>query len=276
MHFNELHHSVFAIIRTENQFSRVAGTAFVIRQDPILLITCYHVVSDGTNLNNGPVQYSIGKGTDEFDLLDLRSLNFSSLRIAEITSNPGIDMAILRIDPAEDPAMAQALALADVEPLPLSFSIDHRLPGAPVEWLSTAGSESLPFVPRFFRGHLVSRYRMDQHYTYLNAQGQPVKQTMAGIHLLEVDHLFIPGVSGSPLLERESSRVIGYVHAFSSWGIPTQSSFSQAVEIVDTNNQSSKVTLKNNLPMVACLSLAIDIRSAYDWLLENSFIVAQS
>lgn len=48
MLFQDLYKSVFAILKFQNDQARVVGTGFVIQQDPIRLITCNHVVSEGS------------------------------------------------------------------------------------------------------------------------------------------------------------------------------------------------------------------------------------
>lgn len=272
MHFTDLHPSIFSILRNENNNSSIVGTAFIIRQDPIYLITCNHVIGDATQNNDGPVKYSIGKSTDVLDQLDMRQVNFSMIRISEVYHNPALDLAILRVDPNENTGIAQKLGLPGVSALSLSFNVHDRTPGAQIEWLSAAGTGHLPLVPRFFKGHLVSRYKADHVYAYKNAAGHSINVTMQGVQLLEVDQLFMPGVSGSPIIERESSRVIGYVHGFQSWAIKTNSDFSHEVDLTE-NGQKRTVSLKHKLPLVASLSLAVDLRSAENWLKENHFII---
>jgi hypothetical protein len=55
----ELFESEFAILRLQGNQARVAGVGFVIHQSPTRILTCYHVVSEGVELNDGPVSFGI-------------------------------------------------------------------------------------------------------------------------------------------------------------------------------------------------------------------------
>jgi hypothetical protein len=140
-----------------------------------------------------------------------------------------------------------------------------------VEWLSTAASGDLTLTPRFFKGNLITNYIADYSYKYKNNQGVEVQQSIRGVSLIEVDKLFIPGSSGSPILNVESNKVIGYVHGFKSWPIPTNTEIKQKVEITENTN-SKNVDLKYNLPLTASLSLGIDIRTMENYLKTENLI----
>jgi len=95
--------------------------------------------------------------------------------------------------------------------------------------------------------------------------------TIAEANLIEIDKLFIPGASGSPILNTESNKVIGYVHAFRSWPIPTGSEIKQTAEITENGN-SKNIDLKYNVPLVASLSLGIDTRTIQVYLENGNFL----
>ena len=61
----ELFESEFAILRLQGNQARVVGVGFVIHQAPTRILTCYHVVSEGTELNDGPVSFGIARRTEE-------------------------------------------------------------------------------------------------------------------------------------------------------------------------------------------------------------------
>jgi len=271
MEFRELYRSVFAILRIEGQNARVAGTGFVINTNPIYILTCHHVVSDGTEQNNGTVRYSITKRTDNFDEFDLRQAQISFYRARRIVFNPEADLAILEIDSAENQQVFDQLNIGNSPELDLSFDAADRTPGADIEWLSTGAVGDSSLTPRFFKGNLITRYRINQNYTFRNNQGVNITQLMDGIHLLEVDKLFIPGSSGSPILDVESERVIGYVHGFRSWPIMTNSLISHLVELTENTN-TRNANLRYNIPLATSLSLGIDLRSVETYLRENHFI----
>lgn len=42
---------------------------------------------------------------------------------------------------------------------------------------------------------------------------------MTGAKMLEIDKLFIPGASGSPILNSDTKQVIGYVHGYRTFAL---------------------------------------------------------
>jgi S1-C subfamily serine protease len=274
MNFTELYKSVFAILRIEGQNARVAGTGFVINTNPFLILTCNHVVSEATQNNNGNILYSITKRTDNFEEFDLRQIQISLLKAEEIITMPQYDLAILRINPNENQQISDLLNLNTSPALELSFERNDRLLGSEVEWLSTAASGDLTLTPRFFKGNLISNYILDHQYAYVNSQNQNVSQTITAANMIEVDKLFIPGSSGSPILEKENNKVIAFVHGFRSWPIPTNTEIQQPFHLLE-NNSSRQIDLKYNLPLVASLSLGIDVRTIERYLRDGNFIQAQ-
>jgi S1-C subfamily serine protease len=271
MEFRELYRSVFAILKIQGQNATVAGTGFVINTNPIYILTCNHVVSEGNEQNNGNVRYSITKRTDNFDEFDLRQAQISFYRARRIVFNPENDLAILEIDPAENQQVFNQLNIGNSPALELSFDSEERIPGTAVEWLSTVAAGDLTLTPRFFKGNLITKYKMNQNYIYRNNHGVNITQTMNGVDLFEVDKLFIPGSSGSPILDIESSRVIGYVHGFRSWPITTGTSVSHPVELTENGNIRN-VSLRYNMLLGTSLSLGIDLRTVETYLRENHFI----
>lgn len=271
MKFKNLYKGVFAILRIENNQAKVVGTGFVINTKPLYILTCNHVVSEGSEQNNGNIRYAITKRSDSFDEFDIRQGQISWLSAKNISYKPENDVAILEIDPLSNPDVSEKLALNKVDALKLSFNRSHRSLGSEVEWLSTAASGDLTLTPRFFKGNLITRYTTDHQYKYKNSQGAEVGLVMNGVNLIEVDKLFIPGLSGSPILSVASNKVIGYVHGFRSWPIMTSTEFKHRVEMIDGAN-SKNIDLKYKLPLVGSLSLAIDIRTMENYLKEGGFI----
>ena len=83
---------------------------------------------------------------------------------------------------------------------------------------------------------------------------------MDGVRLLEIDELFIPGSSGSPILNSVSDTVIGLVHGFRAWPVPTQNEISHDASIsIGAHVQNANLKYKSNL--ITSLSLGIDLRS---------------
>ena len=153
----------------------------------------------------------------------------------------------------------------------MSFDEKDRELGSSVEWLSTAASGDLSLTPRFFKGNLVTNYISYNRYKFKNAQGIEIEQIMIGANILEVDQLFIPGSSGSPIIDSNSSKVIGYVHGFKSWPILTAAEIVQEVEITE-NEEIKKVKMKYGAPLIASLSLGIDLRTVAAFLQELNLI----
>jgi hypothetical protein len=180
-------------------------------------------------------------------------------------------LALLEIDPNENADVAGRLNIPNATPLELSFSEQEREIGSDVEWLSTAALADITLTPRFFKGSIVSKYVANHQYSFVNQQSQTVNETMAGIRLLEVDKLFVPGSSGSPILNAATNRVIGYVHGFRSWPIITNTEMKQVVEITE-NALGRSVELREKVPLVASLSLGIDVRAVENHLRKGNFL----
>ena len=92
---------------------------------------------------------------------------------------------------------------------------------------------------------------------------------MAGARMLEVDKLFIPGASGSPILNAQTMEVIGYVHGYRTFAL---SSNVEVVEDVEIGEQSELKKLKYRLPLVTSLSLGIDLRTAERFLVDEGYV----
>jgi len=271
MKFKDLYKSVFAILRVEGTQAKVVGTGFVINTNPLYILTCNHVVGEGNETNNGVVRYSITKRSDLFDNFDIRQVEISFLAAKKITRKPEFDLAILEVDPSTNKDISNKLDIQNTKKLKLSFNKAERKFGSAVEWLSTAASGDLTLTPRFFNGSLITSYTADHNYKYKNNLGVEVQQRMSGVSLIEVDKLFIPGSSGSPILDIKSNKVIGYVHGFKSWPIFTNTEIEQRVEIIENANPRN-VGLKYALPLVASLSLGIDLRTIESYLETEDFI----
>jgi hypothetical protein len=266
MDFQTFYKSVFAILRIDTRLQhnnvRVVGSAFVINTNPLRLITCHHVISEADTANNAPIVYSITKRSDPAADFDLRNVQISYLRVRAITHHPDVDLAVLEVDPATDQNVAQLLRLNESAALALSFDPAHREPGEHVEWLSTAATGDVFLTPRFFRGQIVTRITSNNAYTYLDQRQQTVGHVMQGVRMLEVDKLFIPGVSGSPIVHTESGNVISYVHGYRAFPVDASVTVENDAQITYPGQAVETVKLKHALPLVTTLSLAIDLRSA--------------
>ena len=271
MKFNDLYKSVFAILRIEGTQAKIVGTGFVINTNPIYIITCNHVVSEASENNDGSIKFSITKRSDSFEVFDIRNAKISFLAAKKVICKPEFDLAILEIDPNINKDIANQLDIDNIRRLELSFDEKDRELGSSVEWLSTAASGDLSLTPRFFKGNLVTNYISYNRYKFKNAQGIEIEQIMIGANILEVDQLFIPGSSGSPIIDSNSSKVIGYVHGFKSWPILTAAEIVQEVEITE-NEEIKKVKMKYGAPLIASLSLGIDLRTVAAFLQELNLI----
>jgi len=276
MKWTNLYNSIFAIARIDTKLKKnnlkVVGTGFVINTDPIYILTCNHVVSEGTENNDGSIVYSVIKRSDSFKEFDLREGRLSYLKAKKIFYNAECDIAILEIDPYLNKEVAQQLNIFNTRPLKINFQEKIRKIGLPIEWISAGVLGELTLTPRFFKGNIVTKYITNYNYKFINANGEEQSQTIKDANFLEIDQLFFPGCSGAPVISStKKGEVIGYVHGFKSWPIITDNILSQKVEILD-NSKPHSVKVKSKVPLVASLSLAIDVKTVKDFLIKNGFI----
>lgn len=276
MKWSTLYKSLFAILRIDTTMqtnnAKVVGTGFVINVDPIYILTCNHVVSEGMQNNNGSIVYSIIKRSDKVEEFDLRQGQLSCLKAKEIFHKPEYDIAVLEIDPSLNLEVAQRLGIPkEIKSLKINFREKTRNIGLPVEWISVGVLGDLTLTPRFFKGNIVSQYITDQSYKFKNPEGNEQSQITRGVKILEIDQLFLPGCSGSPVISSKKKEVIAYVHGFNSWPILTNTELKYKAEISD-NSGSRNVDIKSKAPLTTSLSLAIDVRNIKDFLVENKFI----
>ena len=189
----DLFESEFAVLRIQGDQAKVAGVGFVIQQSPIRILTCYHVVSEGTEPNEGSVTYAIARRTEATNEIDVRKAIVSWLKIKRILFKPEYDMAVLEIDPQINEGIAEKLHLKESKPLTLSFDSAQRSIGSPVTWLTTAAQGDLTLTPRLFTGSVVANYVADERYSYQSNSGNIAQQMIPGARMLEVDKLpFLP------------------------------------------------------------------------------------
>src|SRR6266849_8835481 len=232
--FWNLYESEFAIWRIQRNDTRgnrsaespwtathvPVGMGFVIRQNPLLLLTCYHVVSEGSESNSGNIVFAIGrriKGDKEFNLLQAQ---VAFLLIKRILFKPEYDLAILEVDPTQSTEAHSKLDLGaasadsfDIKSLDLDFDPAQRAVGTSVMW-STTGSPTgdqthFALPPRFFTANIVTNYVTNVPYSAKSASGVSTEQTMTGVRMFEVDKLMLPGTSGSAIVNVATNRVIG-------------------------------------------------------------------
>lgn len=266
----DLFASEFAIVRIENRQAHVAGVGFVIHQAPLQLLTCYHVVSQGTETNDGQVIYAIARRTGPTNEIDVRRVTWVWLRIKHMQFKPEYDLATLAIDPAIDPPVADKLDLKNSKPLTLSFESRDREIGTMVTWLTTAAQGDLTLTPRLFTGNVVANYTTDETYSY-QSNGNVNKQVIVGAKMLEVDKLFIPGSSGSPILNADTRQVIGYVHGYRAFALGSNIDMTEDVEI-GADSTWTKEKLKFRPPLVTSVSLGIDVRTAHPYFVQEGYV----
>jgi len=279
MQLIDLYKSLFAILRIDTSMlqnnAKIVGTGFVINTNPIYILTCNHVVSEGTEDNDSKIIYAIIKRSDTVKKFDLRNVQISYLKAKKICYKPEYDIAILEIDPLLNIKIAQKLGIPNnIKALKMDFQEKTRLIGSPVEWVSAGTLGDLTITPRFFKGNIVTKYIVDQRYKFTNFRGAEQSQIMEGINLLEVDQLFLPGCSGSPVFSTKKQEVIGYVHGFKSWPIITDNVINYEAEISE-NSIIRKANVKSKAALIASLSLAIDIKNVKTFLSENKFVTRQ-
>ncbi len=243
----KFYESVFAILRIDTSLqkdnARVVGTGFVINTNPIQVLTCNHVVGEGNPENSGKIIYAIVKRSDNSADFDLRNAQISYLLAKNIVFKPEWDVAILQIDPLQNKEVAEKIGIPQtIKPLEIDFG--ETTIGTPVEWLSAGTLGDLTITPRLFKGNIVTKYIKDNQYKFINSQGTEEAATMQGINLFEVDQLFFPGCSGSPILSPGNGKVIGWVHGFNSWQLPPNVTASLSIGIGMSNIQDFLITNK--------------------------------
>jgi len=245
----KFNNSVFAILRIDTSLqennAKVVGTGFVISTNPIQILTCNHVVGEGNAENNGKIVYSIVKRSDNTTVFDLRHAQISYLKASSIAFKPEWDLAVLQIDPSQNSEIAEKMGIPNtIKPLEIDSS--EITVGSPVEWLSAGTLGDLTITPRLFKGNVVTKYIKDNQYKFINSQGTEETAVMPGINLFEVDQLFFPGCSGSPIIASGNEKVIGWVHGFNAWQLPPN--------------------------LTASLSIGISMSNVKDFLVNNKFI----
>lgn len=268
--------SIFAILRIDTNLkennARIVGTGFVINNNPIQILTCNHVVGEGTENNDGKIVYSIVKRSDAINEFDLRNFQISFLKAKRIIFKPESDVALLEIDPSLDMITANKLGIPEnIKSLDVDFDENSSDIGSSVEWVGAGTLGDLTVTPRFFKGNIVTKYIKDQKYTYKDREASEKLQEMKGVSLFEINQLFLPGCSGSPIISSNSEKVIGWVHGFNSWAIPTANPIQYDANL-SYGDESQNVKIKANATLGASLSIGIDIKNIKDFLKENIVI----
>jgi hypothetical protein len=259
------------ILRIKGNQANVAGVGFVIQQTPIRIFICHHVVSEGTEQNDGSVTYYIARRTELTNDIDTPRTTFSYLKVKRIFFKQEYDMAILEIDPLVNEPIAERLHVRESKPLVLSLDSSQRSIGSPVTWITTAAQGDLTLTPRLFTGGIVANYIADEKYSY-SSSGKMIEQVISGARMLEVDKLFLPGASGRPILNSDTKQVIGYVHGYRPFALGTNIDVSEEVEIGE-DDALKRQRLKYKPPLVTSVSLGIDLRTAESYLVHEGYVL---
>jgi hypothetical protein len=109
----------------------------------------------------------------------------------------------------------------------------------------------------------------NETYSFKGISGVSTNQTMVGVNMFEVDKLFIPGASGSPIVNVATNKVIGYVHGYRSSKIPSSIRVTENIQLIP-----GLWTIKMNreLLMSSTLSIGVDLRNAESYLKEMGFV----
>lgn len=232
-------------------------------------------MAEGNESNTAPVFYAIARRTEATTEIDLRKITLSWLKVKSLVIKPEYDLAILDIDPQINPQVADKLGILNSPPLHLNFDPNEREMGSEVEWLTTSAAEGDPgFTPRFFTGNIVSSYVNNEQYSIQLAPGKAEVKQLTGVRFLEVDKLFVPGASGSPILNKDGSDVIGYVHGYKPFSIATLPA-SESVEVRELDNAPpKKETIQFSMPLMSTISVGIDLRTAENFLRQEGLVAS--
>jgi hypothetical protein len=271
---SNLHESTFAVMSVQEAkpgSARIVGSAFVIRQNPLTLLTCYHVVSRGSEMNNGSFVYLIGKRIDEANESNLEKDFGHFLPIKRLIFKPDYDLAILEIDPAANPEISSKLRLSDAKPLELDFDRAQRAAGTAVMWSTNVTPSDKDFLlhPRLFFSNIVASYVTNETYNYTGTSGASTKQTMNAVTMLEVDKPFFPGASGSAIVNVATNKVIGIIHGLRMFQNPSGQQMTGDAQLFFG---LLNIKMKNDLPMVVSLSLGVDLRTVESYLKQAGYV----
>lgn len=266
--------STVAIMRLEGNQGRLVGTGFLVSKTHIL--TCNHVVQP-FDPQNATVRYGIVKRRlAPGEVLDLRQAQITWILADTVVARPELDLAILTVDVSRTEHRESATAIGLLPPIPLKLSFRDPKIGDTVGWLGMAVLGDLVATPRFFQGTVVTNYVNDARYPVLGPNNTQQIQLAPGLQLVEINQLFVPGCSGGPVFSFSEERVIAYVHGFGSWPVGlTQNTIDVSGAQLITPGQTVQATIRSKAPVVAALSIAVDVRSIKAFLEEQGIIGSQ-
>lgn len=266
--------STVAIMRLEGNQGRLVGTGFLVSKTHVL--TCNHVVQP-FDPQNATVRYGIVKRRlAPGEVLDLRQAQITWILADTVVARPELDLAILTVDVSRTEHRESATAIGLLPPIPLKLSFRDPKIGDTVGWLGMAVLGDLVATPRFFQGTVVTNYVNDARYPVLGPNNTQQIQLAPGLQLVEINQLFVPGCSGGPVFSFSEERVIAYVHGFGSWPVGlTQNTIDVSGAQLITPGQTVQATIRSKAPVVAALSIAVDVRSIKAFLEEQGIIGSQ-
>lgn len=242
---------------------RTLGTGFII--SPKHLLTAGHLFDD--SLKNNPAKIGIIKRT----ISGGRSLKNTEIRFicaTGIVIDRELDVALLEFD-FEKENDKDKINLYPIKPLPLNFDKDRSI-GDSVYWLGMAINDATA-MPRFFMGGIVSHYINDSKYKLTQSDGSVTEYTAPDLNIIEINHQFLPGCSGSPILSTDKNAVIGFVHGYSAWPLGVTNDKLTLAEVVAKQGQNKEIfDLEVNAPVVGSLSRGIDLINIQDFLNKNN------
>ena len=193
------------------------------------------------------------------------------IRVKHIVSKPEYDLAVLEIDPQINEDIADKLHVKYSKPLILSFDSSQRSMGSAVAWFTTAAQGDLTLTPRLFTDSVVASYVSDEKYSFKSSSGSMVQEVISGAKMLEIDKLFMPGASGSPIINADTKQVIGYVHGYRAFALNSNLEFTEDAEFGE-GPELKKEKLKHKLPLVTSVSLGIDLRTVESYLIQEGYV----
>lgn len=257
-----LYDSEFTILRKEGDQVRPVGMGFVIRLSPLTIVTCYHVVAEGVESNSGNIVYFIARRPEDGFEPDVSTKkNLVGLHAKRLVFKPEYDLAILEVDPTEDPETSSKLHVAESRSLTLNFESSQRVLGTEVMWLTTAAGPGVAYAPRLLIGNIAASYTTNQSYNVKIPTGSLKTIVMPNVHMYEIDKVFMPGASGSPIVNTATEEVVGYVHGVHAVEIPS-----------DTELRLALGLLRSPIPMITPVSLGVDVRSSEKYLKESGYV----
>ncbi len=243
------------------------GTGFFVSERHVL--TAGHLFTDSATDN--PDKYCLLRRKAENEKnYNLKSANLNFINAKKIIIKRDFDVALLEFDFSSTKKIMEEIGLWPVKPLKLDFC-EKRQIGDEVYWMGMATIGDVTAIPRFFSGQIVVHYINDSNYQFPKDDGTQENFNARSLKMIEVNNLFLPGCSGSPVFSRKNKAVIGFVHGYGAWpiGLTPGGEIDIPKAKIKIDNQEKEVDLHLKPPVFGAISRVIDVSLIKEFLTEQ-------